>query len=182
MKKYPILLAVLIYSTFLIFSNSIFIEGEQKSYIYNRGLSNYYFQNIHLDLINDYYGLNFFNTDIFNIKSKKNGIYFYSLLNSHVLDNSLLKAVQGEEYQSYLFHVNKKKLSGFANFYTRYRFDDMYWEGKNYFLEYNWKKHSLQFYLTKNNKLPSQKENFIMYSIFKYKYSIPDFTFSLKRE
>ena len=182
MKKYLILLIILIFSKLLIFPNSIFIESEDKSHLYNRGLANYYFQDIKMDLINDYYGMNFFNTDIFNIKTKKNGIYIYSLLNSHRMDNSLLKAVQGEEYQSYLFQVNKKKFSAFANFYTHDRYGDLYWEGKNYFFEYNTNNHSVQFYLSQNNKLPSEKEKYIMYSLFKYNYTIPDFSFSIKRE
>ncbi|TYB32038.1 MAG: hypothetical protein FXF47_01070 [Candidatus Mcinerneyibacterium aminivorans] len=135
-----------------------------------------------MELYKDYSGLNFFDIDAYNILHNRKKIRIFPLLNSNILDNSVLKAVQGKEYQSYLFQVNKKNLSVFTNFYNHYRYNDKHWEGKNYFVELSNKNHDIKFFLTKNNLLPSEIEQFKMYSFLTYRYSEKDFSFFIKRE
>ena len=184
MKKYQILLIILIcINSFSLGENYIF--DENRSYLFSKGDVNYFINDTHLDLFYHSTGAQIFDIDAYNIINSFDGYRIYTPLQSHLIDNSIIKFVNSGDYQSYIFSLNKSYLSVFTNFYTKKLIGnegDNYWEGKNYYLKLKYGSHLLDFFVSKNNLLPEYPENSNLFSFSKYKYSKEKFGINLKFE
>jgi len=182
LKRLWLLLLILCTGASLLPGRPLFTGRGDLFYASYRGLTNYFLDDIPLELI--YAGASplLFQNNIFNAISQDNGVAFYLPLQSHLIENSITGVEMSDGYENYFFALNKKGSGFLADYYTGLPVKRGNWKGSHYTAHIKGEKTRLMFFLSDHELLHDEGMSEFVYSLLHFETSLGSWAFSGKRE